>query len=43
MIKAFRVCLHHNTEAIFLGRKEKAPEPLITVNKVTQDPDDTNE
>ena len=24
-------------------QKKKVPEPLVTVNKVTQDPDDTNE
>ena len=24
-------------------QKNKVPEPLVTVNKVTQDPDDTNE
>ena len=45
MIKVFRVCLHHKTEAVFLGRnkKKKVPETLITGNKLTQDSDDTNE
>ena len=33
------------TEVLFLERKEKkkVPEPSVTVNKVTQDPYDTNE
>ena len=43
MIKAFQVCLHHTKKDVFLRNKKKLPEPLVTANKVTQDPDDTNE
>ena len=42
-MKAFRVCLHHMKKAVFLRKKNKVPEPLVTANKVTQDTDDMNE
>ena len=43
MIKAFRVCLHHMKKAVFLRNKKNLPEPLVTANKATKDPDDMNE
>ena len=42
IIKVIRVCLNHQTQAVFLGRKKnKVSETSITGNKVTQDPYDT--
>ena len=44
MINIIQVCLNHQTQAVFLGKRKnnKVSETSITGNKVTQDPDDTN-
>ena len=44
MIKVIRVCLHHKTQAVFLGRnkKNKVSETSIKGNKVTHYQDDTD-